>query len=315
MECCIPIYWLMIHILLTPVRLVSAIYFNMFLFWTLTVSDGLKEIFNPKLGRLRGMHGLKYLGHWLTGFPIRIVHFLKRNTLMLLEGIVMTGFDTLWPTMTMWHGTSFEGTATDIAQKGRWYVGNRDHVGAGVYFGVERRVAEHYAKATEGTSEAIVVSRVTLSFCRPTWTLPRTMRSFVGSRGKELSANLKWPWRATEHWRGGSGMNWFEYCLIQSNKTGQYVKVWRARPIAVLKGGKVSRIWGGFSLRTENSGGNVLIAATWLLSALLYWYFDPISLWTIGLISEALSLCQSGVALSSAMDCRFITDWFAALRK
>ena len=281
-----PAYWLTIHTLLTPVRLINAVYFNMILFWTLTISDGLKEIFNPKLGRLRAMHGFAYFGHWVKGFPIRVGHFLRRNVLMLLEGIVMTGFDALWPTLTMWHGTSFEGTATDIAQKGRWYVGGRDHVGSGIYFGIERRVAEHYSRnAPDAANKAIVVSRVMLSFCRTTWTLPAGLRSLIGSRGEELSARLRWPWRSTEHWRGGDGLNWFEYCLIQPERTGQYVRTWRARPIAVLRGGKVSRIWGGLSLWTGGSGGRCLILTTWSLIVLSYWYSGKMLSWLTGLLS------------------------------
>jgi len=285
----IPVYWLTVHILLTPLRLVNAIYFDMILFWTLTISDGLKEVLNPKLGKLRAMHGLKYLGHWVKGFPFRVGHFLRRNVLMLLEGIVMTGFDALWPTLTMWHGTSFQGTATDIAQKGRWYVGDRDHVGSGVYFGIERRIAEHYSgKATEDADKALVVSRVTLSLCRTTWTLPQSKRSLIGSRGEELSARLRWPWRTTEHWRGGTGLNWFEYCLVQPNRTGRYVRTWRARPIAVLKGGKVSRIWGGLSLWTGGAGGSFLILSTWSLIIFSCWCLYPMAARIIEAISGVL---------------------------
>ncbi len=81
-------------------------------------------------------------------------------------------------------------------------------------------------------------------------------------------------------------MNWFEYCLIQSDSRGEYVKVWRARPIAVLKGGKVSRIWGGFSLLTGNVAGTIAILVTWTFSGWLYWYFDQISSCTIALVSQ-----------------------------
>jgi len=263
----IPVWWLTIHILLTPIRLINAVYFDILLSWTLIMKDGLLEFFHPQLGSYRRQKGFVYLLHWIFAFPWRLVVLLYKNGLAILEGIVMAGFDTVWPTLTMYHGTSFERVATDIAQKGRWYVGSGDFAGSGIYFGMERRVAEHYASSTvtSESSKAIVISRVTLSSYKSAATLPDALKQhFGGGGGEKISKGLKFPYASIEHWRDDKWARWFEYCIVQPGKSGEFVTTWRARPIAVLKEGKPTRIWGGRSLRT-GVGGYLLIIVTWIL--------------------------------------------------
>jgi len=255
-----PLYGLTVHLLLTPLRLINAIYFNAVLSWSLILHDGLAEVFHPKLGKYRYLNGWRYRMAWITGFPWRLGVFLARNLVAVVEGFLLTGFDTVWPTLTMYHGTHFEGSATDIAQKGRWLVGPGDYAGSGVYFGLHKRVAEHYAGGHPKEAQAIVLSRVTLTLNRNVATLPPTTRNKVGRDGQGISGSLRFPCYSTEHWRTHPG--WFEYCLVQPGRAGEYVQTWRARPIAVLKDGVPTRIWGGRSFYPGLTGVGIIVT-TW----------------------------------------------------
>jgi hypothetical protein len=257
-----PIWWLSVHVLLTPLRLINAIYFNIILYWSIVFCDSLSELFQPRLkyGRTRGIQA------WLRYFPVRLYNVFKRNGAALFEGILMTGVDTVLPTFTMYHGTSFKGIATNIAQEGRWYVGGGDYAGCGIYFGFFRKTAEHYA---QGDDRALICARVTIFPCRNSATLPRRLRKKIGSDGTGISKGLPFPYKSIEHWRNHSYAQWFEYCLVQPGLAGNYVRTWRARPICVLKNGLPKRIWGGLSLWTGGAGGFWAIVLSWLTIALV----------------------------------------------
>jgi len=262
----VPVYWIFIHVMLTPLRIVNAVYFNVFLFWSVIMTDSITELFHPMKGSYRYEKKAKYIFHWIYAFPYRLVNVVLKNSLAIVEGLLMTGVDIMWPTLTMYHGTSFKGAATDIAHQGRWYVGQGVYAGLGIYFTLNYDVAKHYADSSD---HAVILARVTLTFSRNTATLPKDLRGKVGFiDGEGLSAKLPFPWKSIEHWRTNSYARGYEYCIVQPHKSGQYVKTWRARPIAILKNNSPTRVWGGVSLWTGGASGFSVIVVSWLI--LLY---------------------------------------------
>ena len=262
----IPIYWLTIHIISTPLRLINAIYFNVLLSWSINIYDSLAEVMNPKLGQMRNRKGFNYILFWILGFPLRLFDMIIHNILLFLEPIIMTGVDIVFPTYTMYHGTTHGSISADITQKGRWLVGDGNYAGTGIYFGMNQKVAEHYAD----NSKTIILVRVTLMFNRNIATTPHTIRSNIGlgDGGDEISRKLPSFWSSIEHWR--KDMGWFEYCIIQPiNKKGLFVKTWRARPIALIQDTKLLRIWGGKSITPSFSSISVIIFS-WVILFLLF---------------------------------------------
>jgi len=255
----IPIYWIIIHIIATPLRLINAIYFNILLGWSINIYDSLAEVINPKLGKIRHRRGINYLIFWIIGFPIRLIKMLFKNIFVFIEPIIMTGVDVVFPTYTMYHGTEHGYVSADITQNGRWLVGNGNYVGTGIYFGMSKKVADHYSDYNNTT----ILVRVTLMFTRTIATAPYKIRSHIGLGygGDEISRRLSKFWSSVEHWRVDGG--WFEYCIIQPvSKKGSLVKTWRARPIALIQDNKLIRIWGGRSI-SPSFKGIVMIVFSW----------------------------------------------------
>jgi hypothetical protein len=268
-----PLVWLAVHLVLTPLRIVNAIYFDIVLYWSVVFCDSINELLHPRLKYRKNTKKCNYLCRWIVLFPLRLIRIFQRNGFALLEGIVMSGVDIVFPTFTMYHGTSFKGIATNIAQQGRWFVGSGDYAGSGIYFGFFRKTAEHYAK---GEDHAIICARVTLFPCRNSATLPSCLRKKIGCDGSRISRDLPFPFRSIEHWRNHSYAQWFEYCLVQPGKEGRYIRTWRARPICVLHNSLPKRIWGGLSLWTGGAGGLGAILFSWgtiFLIIYLYQYY------------------------------------------
>ncbi|MGE0543839.1 MAG: hypothetical protein AB7R89_27045 [Dehalococcoidia bacterium] len=236
------VYWLVMYIILTPLRLLNAIYFDLILLVSARSSD----------------HALHFPGRlWL-----------------IVQGVAMAVFDAVWPSLTLFHGTE-SGTARDIVESGYWKAGYGDYVGTGIYFGIWPHVAMHYARTCN--SPTVVVSRVTLGWCRPVATLPKQLRDKIGRNGRDINAGVKFPWAALVHWRhdnyrgerGSSDRTWHEFCLMQPHKDTP-VRVWRARPLCTIGGNppKVGR--DGATLWPRGAAGWALLCSTlmalWLLS-------------------------------------------------
>ncbi len=267
-----PLWWLTVHLALVPIRLINALYFNIILYWSVVFCDSIWELLHPRLSYGDPPRKSRNILRWCRYFPLRLYKVFHRNGGALLEGILMTGVDIVFPTYTMYHGTSFKGIATNIAQAGRWYVGSGDYAGSGIYFGLYRKTAEHYAK---GDDRAIICARVTLFPCRNSATLPSKLRKKIGSDGTGISNGLPFPYISIEHWRDHSYAKWFEYCLVQQEMEGKYVRTWRARPICVLKRDMPKRIWGGLSLWTGTSDGVWTIFFSWcVILSVLYAYYS-----------------------------------------
>ena len=255
----IPIYWIFIHFVTVPLRLINAIYFNILLSWSINIYDSLAEVINPKLGKMRHKTGLSYMGLWLIGFPVRLITMIIKNIFVFIEPIIMTGVDIIFPTYTMYHGTSFGDAHADITQKGRWLVGDGNYAGTGIYFGMSKKVAQHYSN-----SSTIILVRVTLTFSRNLATTDYSIRRNIGYDGDAISQKLSSVWSSIEHWR--DDMGWFEYCIIQPpKKKHSMVTTWRARPIALVQNDKLARIWGGKSIYPSFSSISVILFSWFLL--------------------------------------------------
>jgi hypothetical protein len=269
----ITLYSAFVYVLLFPVRFINAFYFDILLFWSVCLRDGLLALAFPhyqELNRFRRM----YL--WLYYLPQRLVRFIGKYILVLLQGLAMVCFDLLWPTLTLFHGTD-KSKAEKIATTGEWLAGAGDYAGTGIYFGLEQEVAEHYIRARQ--EALVVVSRVTLTPCRSISTLPMKVRAQIGSDGDAISRSLSFPWVSLEHWR--KDMQWYEFCFVQKTKYNP-ISPWRIRPICVIGKEAPERLVRGVTSWPKNKPGYSVLAGTLMVLLLpLLWLNLPIQQYRI----------------------------------
>lgn len=261
------IWWLFAYIITTPIRFINAVYYDIVLFSAVTMSDSIQELMNPKRGRLGHIKGIKFLLLYLVSLPFNFIKMIVNSALYVADSLLMFGVSVVFPTLTMLHGTKFKEAGTKIAQSGDWLVGSGNYAGTGIYFGLNTKVAEYYAPAGENMS--IVVVRVSLSFCKTIATLGKEKRELVGlgSSGEELAVTVKGLYSSVEHWRKDG--NWWEYCILKPNKMGSFVNSWRIRPVALIKNGKISRIYSGLS-HYSMGFGLVAGAFSWFLILVVF---------------------------------------------
>lgn len=213
----IVIYWFLAYVVLIPLRLINAIYFDFLLFWSVAFNGSLTQ-------------------------------FISRFFPVMFQSMGMLCVDLIWPTLTLFHGTPYESVAVNITHEGRWKVGNGNYAGTGIYFSIQQKVAEHYARSLKQElpnsvwaprlvgQPAVIVTRVTLAPCRLVATLPKPLRQKVGIDGNAISRGVSFPWVSLEHWR--DDQHWYEFCLLQP-AIGTDVRTWRVRPICVVQNNKL----------------------------------------------------------------------------
>ena len=276
-----PLWQLSVWVLTTPLRIISALYFDVLVYLFVMVSDSVSELINPKLGAMRFKKGFAYLWRWIVFLPYRVVWLVTKNGLAVVDSVMMLILSTVWPTFTMYHGTSKD-NVVNITREGHWFVGPGNFGGSGIYFGRSPRVAISYSKGGRHNDQGrVIIARVTLSMLRNCATLPEKSRGNVASQGeggKRLAQEIKFPYYATEFWK--SGDKWWEYCLVQGGKDGEFVKSWRIRPIGFVNitgenslSGKLERLWGGKSHYCLN-GTNIVM--TVLSTVIGLWVFNQV---------------------------------------
>lgn len=243
-----PFWQFTVFVLTFPLRILTAIFADVLVYLSVMLSDTVEELFNPKIGKIRNAGGIKYLFLYIILFPYRLIWFVLKNLLAIIDSALMVVMSLGFPTFTMYHGTQAK-HSQDITQRGRWLVGTGNFAGSGIYFARKVKAAKHYGGST------FIASRVTLSLVRNCGTLPEDSRLNVGNMGEGgslLAKQIKFPYVATELWR--SGTEWWEYCLLQPGKEGRYISSWRIRPIGTVEvkaeeefGGRLTRLWGGKS--------------------------------------------------------------------
>jgi hypothetical protein len=271
-----PLWQIGVWVLTTPLRFVTALYFDVIVYLFVSISDSVEELLHPKLGKMRHRKGMAYWSRWLMGIPFRAGWLLYKNALAVVDSLMMFVISLVWPTFTMYHGTS-PNAVYDITQKGRWLVGRGNWGGSGIYFGRSPKVAAHYS-GQNGGNHHLIVARVTFTMLRNCGTLREHHRDKVGSMGSagvDLAQSIKFPFFATELWR--QDKNWWEYCLLRGDAVGQFVSSWRIRPIGFVKtkgnstlNGSLERLWGGQSHYCL-SGTNVVIFAASLAVLVSCW--------------------------------------------
>lgn len=256
-------YWLSAYLVMTPVRLINAVYFNMLLFWPVTLRDSVADVFHPRPGE---GGDLRYAVRWIFGFPIRSIKVVTDNLAAILQGVAATLFDLVWPTLTLFHGTPGQ-SAHAIVRTGAWRAGDGNYAGTGIYFSIRKRVAIRYARSKGGG--AVIVARVTLTPCRPFATLPERLRKNLGRDGDGISHGVKFPWASLQHFRHDQG-GWYEFCVVQRARHASK-RTWRVRPLCVLRQGIPKRVPGGMRRWPTGARGWTLLAATLGLYALGAW--------------------------------------------
>jgi hypothetical protein len=248
------VYRVAAYVVLSPLRLLNAIYFNNILFWSVSLRDGIADLVQP----LYNKQGAQYVLQWILFFPWRFIRFCIKYPGTILQGLAMTAFDLLWPTLTLFHGTG-KREAVTIARTGEWHAGSGDFVGTGLYFGLQPEIAQHYARYRN--DPLILIARVTLAPCRPVATLPPDLRKRIGRDGGSISRELKFPWVSLEHWR--KDRQWYEFCLVQPSKY-KAIKPWRVRPLCAVGKTASERLPGGAAVWPNTGEG-----WTWLVCTLL----------------------------------------------
>lgn len=247
-----PIWQIGVWIFTTPLRIITALYFDVLVYLFVSLSDSIDELFNPKLGAMRFKKGFEYAWRWVVFFPKRFGWLILKNSVAVLDALLMFLVSVAWPTFTMYHGTAKD-NVIDITRKGRWLVGPGNYGGSGIYFGRSPRVAIAYSKGIRHQEGRVIIARVTFTMLRNCATLREPERKNVarpGDGGRALAQAIRFPYFATEFWR--TDHKWWEYCLLQGGKDGQHIKTWRIRPIAYvlikddnILSGQLERLWGG----------------------------------------------------------------------
>lgn len=264
--------WFVLHyIVTTPLRIITAVYYDVLLFLAVAFSDSIQELLNPKSdGWRHKKKGIGYVFSYVFSFPFRFVGFIFRNGIYVLDSLCMFGVSLIFPTITMKHGTKFNEAGTKIVQSGGWLVGQGNYAGTGIYFGMRERIAEYYGTIDNRNGKyACVLVRVTLTFTKTIATLKGEDRQAgLGEKGERIARNTKGILTASvEHWR--EDHRWWEYCILRPNEMGDFIQSWRIRPVAIINDGKIARTWGGF-YHYAGTGGLIAGAISWFIIFLIY---------------------------------------------
>ena len=239
-----------LYILLTPLRFVNALYYNIVIHGLFEMFYYLCEVIVPSNKK----EGADNLILWLIWLSIRIFRYpLYHGTLMLVESAIWTVIDTFVPALTLFHGTnrdaswcitcSPERNGLSGWNMGVWNVGNGNFAGNGIYFAPSRSTALHYARG------ALIVTRVTLGRVLDLGMAPWHIYRQCGHPDAIGATDwgLKHGYVTGEWWRGDPSACWWEYCMYDWQN--RYNFSFRIRPLYVLdlEEHTIQRIPGGMA--------------------------------------------------------------------
>lgn len=240
------------YIVVTPLRFINAVYYNLLIYNLFAWSNYIIEVFIPSDDE-EGADGV--LG-WLKYIPLRIVKYLLwHGVLTTIESVVWTIIDTFVPAVTLYHGTAVEYADNMLCDPHRnyrrkknkgwltgvWNVGGGNYAGDGIYFGIFRKTMRNYEQGSA------IATRVTMGKTIDTVLMPDRVYAAAGHPDAKAVSNwgLNNGYVCGEWWRSDRGTNWWEICMY--DRQNRYNESWRIRPIYAIHAGNgiMQRIPGG----------------------------------------------------------------------
>ena len=237
-----------LYVLLTPLRLLNAIYYNIVVHCSFELFNYVVEVIAPE-GQREGANNFIC---WLIFIPWRIVKYvIWHGSLTFIESCLWTIIDTFVPTLTVYHGTTGIAAEGICQGPGRvtsknwlsavWNVGGGNYAGNGIYFAPIKDTALHYA------SGSLIVCRVSFGRTLDLGIAPKRIYDLCGKPNAlgVTEWGLKNSYVTGEWWRGDPRAMWWEYCMYDWQN--RYNDSWRIRPLYVLNLSEkcIQRIPGG----------------------------------------------------------------------
>ena len=237
-----------LYILLTPLRLLNAIYYNIVVHCSFEMFNYIVEVVMPE----NENEGADNFLLWLIVIPWRLVKYvIWHGTLTFVESCLWSLIDTFIPALTVYHGTSGAAAEGICQGPGRvtsknwfsavWNVGTGNYAGNGIYFAPIKDTALHYS------SGSLIVCRVTFGRTLDLGLAPKRIYDLCGKPNAlgVTEWGLNNGYVTGEWWRGDSRAKWWEYCMYDWQN--RYNESWRIRPLYVLnlEGECIQRIPGG----------------------------------------------------------------------
>lgn len=249
---------IVLYILITPLRLINAINYNITVYCITEIYDLILEVFMPGSD---DEGGDDVIG-WIVWFPIRLIKYpIFHGSLVLIEAAIWTVIDIFIPTITMYHGTDLTaanaivGNDWNSAYYKRWTDGTfsasrNGWAGAGVYFASSRRTAMAYAYdgyRLGDNNPVMIVCRVSLGKILNYRLAPSQIHDNTGPYGNHAVINKyaeKNGYTTGEWWNYNH--DYWEYCMFDWQNRYNYP--WRIRPVYVFnfRTGLAQHIDGGF---------------------------------------------------------------------
>ena len=235
------IYYAIFWVLFTPLRVISSFYYNLVLFYSLTIRDNVLDWMGFKRNKELGIYSIKQFFFWVGQFFTELPNFVERLVKIILQGLAMFVLDCVIPAITVYHGTSKSAVDT-IVKNGKWIAGRGDYGGLGIYFGIKKDVAAYYG-LQNGTNARIILTRISIPFIRTLCTIPEKIKisknnyrqfnyPLKGGQGKLISIFLSnKPSKLTELWRAKQPPNnpklkgWYELCIVEKENGESYVEL------------------------------------------------------------------------------------------
>lgn len=240
------------YILLFPLRLVNAVYYNMIIHNLYEWSNYTLEVLLPS----DDDEGAEGIGSWLVYLPFRIgKYWLFHGLLTILESLIWTVIDVFVPAVTLYHGTQLESADSMLCEPNRnrqrkvesgwlsgiWNVGTGNYAGDGIYFGILRKTLRNYQNGSA------IIARVTMGKTIDTVLMPDEVYRQAGHPNAKAVSNwaLNNGYTSGEWWRSDPYTHWWEICLY--DRQNRYNDSWRIRPIYAIHSysGLMQRIPGG----------------------------------------------------------------------
>ena len=240
------------YIALTPLRFINAAYYNIVIYNLYAWSNYFIEVFVPS----DDTEGANDAVDWIIYLPKRIgKYWLWHGVLTTIESVVWTMIDTIFPSVTLYHGTAVECADNMLCDPHRnanrkknkgwltgvWNVGGGNYAGDGIYFGVFRKTLHNYEQGSA------IATRVTMGRTIDTVLMPDCVYATAGHPNAKAVSNwgLDNGYVCGEWWRSDRGTNWWEICMY--DRKNRYNESWRIRPIYAIHAasGIMQRIPGG----------------------------------------------------------------------